>query len=174
METFLNPTEVLERLGLTEEMVAVDFGCGSGGWAIPLAKKLKNGTVFAIDILEEPLIALQSRARLEKISNIKTIRLDVEDTGGLQILKDGLANLVLVTNLLFQVKNGKDILSGAQRILKTGGKILVIDWNKTAKIGPENGKISPAEVKKIAQELSLKIEEEFAAGAYHWGLVLVK
>ena len=49
-------------------MIAADFGCGSGGWAIPLAKKLEEGKVYAIDILEEPLSALRARAKLEKIT----------------------------------------------------------------------------------------------------------
>ena len=48
--TFLNPQEVLNHLELEGDMVAADFGSGSGGWAIPLAKRLKFGKVYAIDI----------------------------------------------------------------------------------------------------------------------------
>ncbi|PIP24588.1 MAG: hypothetical protein COX33_01180, partial [Candidatus Nealsonbacteria bacterium CG23_combo_of_CG06-09_8_20_14_all_36_125] len=50
---FLNPSEVLKQLNLKKNMVAADFGSGSGGWAFPLAKKLEEGKVYAIDILEE-------------------------------------------------------------------------------------------------------------------------
>mgnify|MGYP001611054209 FL=1 len=55
MNNFLNPTEILRQLELKKDMVACDFGSGSGGWAIPLAKILEEGRVYAIDILEEPL-----------------------------------------------------------------------------------------------------------------------
>ena len=65
MEGFLNPSEVLESLELRKDMIAADFGCGSGGWVIPLAKKLEEGKVFAIDILEEPLSALRAKIKLE-------------------------------------------------------------------------------------------------------------
>jgi ubiquinone/menaquinone biosynthesis C-methylase UbiE len=62
MEEFLNPEKILEKLNLNKKIVAADFGCGSGGWTIPLAKKVK--WVFAIDIQEEPLSALRSRMKL--------------------------------------------------------------------------------------------------------------
>ena len=70
MESFLDPKDVLKQLKLRKNITAVDFGSGSGGWAIPLAKKLEDGLVYAIDILKEPLSALEGRASLEKIENI--------------------------------------------------------------------------------------------------------
>jgi hypothetical protein len=30
------------------------------------------------------------------------------------------------------------------------------------------------EIKEIGQELNLKLEEEFEAGLYHWGLIFTK
>ena len=74
---FLNPSEVLKQFKLKKGMVAADFGCGAGGWAIPLAKKLEEGKIYAIDILEEPLSALRAKIKLEKIFNIETIKSDV-------------------------------------------------------------------------------------------------
>jgi len=74
MQEFLNPVSVLNNLELQEDMVAVDLGAGSGGWVIPLAKRLKYGRVYAVDILEEPLSALKGRANIERLMNISTIR----------------------------------------------------------------------------------------------------
>jgi len=171
MEGFLNPQEVLKELKLKEDMVAADFGCGSGGWVIPLAKKLEEGKVYAIDILEEPLSALKAKAKLEKIINIATIKADVEKE--VNILDDNL-DLVLMTNLLFECQDKKSVLSEAKRVLKKGGKILVVDWEKDALLGPKEGRVSAENVKKIAKELNLKLEKEFKAGTYHYGLILVK
>jgi tRNA G46 methylase TrmB len=80
MAGFLDPEIVLKQLGLQKSMVAADFGSGSGGWVIPLAKKLEEGKVFAIDILEESLSALKAKIKLEKIFNIETIKSDIEKT----------------------------------------------------------------------------------------------
>jgi len=152
-------------------MIAVDFGCGSGGWAIPLAKELEEGKVTAIDILEEPLSALRARAKLEKISNINTVLANAEK--GTDIFENS-ADLVLMTNLLFQCEDRKKVLEEGKRILKSSGKILVIDWNLESFMGPKEGRISPEEVKKIAKEVGLETKKEFEASSYHYGLIFEK
>lgn len=152
-------------------MIAVDLGCGSGGWAIPLAKYLEEGNVTAIDILEEPLSALKARAKLEKIFNIKTVLADAEK--GTDIFENSI-DLVLITNLLFQCEDRKKVLEEGKRILKSSGKILVIDWNPDSPIGPKEGRISSEEVKTLAEEIGLKTKKEFKASSYHYGLIFEK
>ncbi|MBU4298446.1 class I SAM-dependent methyltransferase [Patescibacteria group bacterium] len=170
MTGFLNPSEVLKQIKLKQDMVAADFGCGSGGWVIPLSRHLAKGRVYAIDILEEPLSALRAKLKAEKISNIEIIRADVESGSKLQ---DNSCDLVLMTNLLFQVEDIKKVLEEGKRVLKGEGKILAVDWKKGAPFGPK-GKILPEKVKEIAKEIGLELEREFEAGAYHWGLVFEK
>lgn len=173
MDEFLNPSEILKQLNLKKDMIAADFGCGSGGWAIPLARKLADGQVFAIDILEAPLSALKGKIVQEKIENLSAIRSNVEDKKG-STLADSSIDLVLMTNLLFQADNKKTIFSEANRILKEGGRILVVDWKKAANLGPEKRRISEAQVKKMAEESNFKVEDELDAGLYHWALILAK
>ncbi len=170
MPEFLNPNEVLKKLKLRENLIAADFGCGSGGWAIPLSKKLTEGKVYAIDILEEPLSALKSKINLKKIFNLETVKSDVEKTS--KLLSES-CDLILMSNLLFEVVDIKKVLEEGKRVLRKGGKILVIDWKEDSPFGPEK-KVTSQEVKKIAQEINLKLEKEFAAGIYHYGLILVK
>ena len=171
MEGFLNPQEVLKQLKLKKEMVAADFGCGSGGWALPLAKKLEEGKIYAIDILEEPLSALRARAKLEKILNIETVRADVEKRTP---LSSNSVDLILMTDLLFECEDKKKVLEEGKRVLKPGGSLLIVDWKISAPLGPESKRVSPQDIKKIAQALNLKPEKEFEAGIYHWGLIVVK
>jgi ubiquinone/menaquinone biosynthesis C-methylase UbiE len=169
VEGFLNPKEILKQLYLKKEMTAADFGSGSGGWAIPLAKILKDGKVYAIDILEEPLSALKNKFEIEGIDNIEIVRADVEGKKNLSI-KDNSLDLVLITNLLFEVKDKKRVITEAKRTLKNTGKILVIDWLQKNGLGPEK-RASKEGIKKIAEESDLKLEREFQAGKYHYGLV---
>lgn len=168
MDGFLNPTEVLKKIRLKKNMVACDFGCGSGGWAIPLAKKLEDGKVCAIDILEEPLSALRAKIKLEKISNIEIIKSDVEKTSRLPADS---CDLVLMTNLLFQAEDKKKVLEEGKRVLKKGAKLLIVDWKKESLLGPAEGKISAQEIKNLAEGLNLKLEKEFEASSYHFGLI---
>ncbi len=173
MEGFLKIEEILEEVDLSANTVVADFGCGSGGWVIPLAKLLVDGRVFAIDVLEEPLSALKSRAQTENLLNLKTIRADVEskDGSGLGVSS---VDMVLMTNLLFECKYKNKVFEEAKKVLKSGGRILVVDWRKDAVFGPQKGRISAEQVKETAKKLQLKFIKEIDAGKYHYALVFKK
>jgi len=157
--------------GDIKKKVIFDFGCGSGGWALPLAKKLEEGKIYALDILEEPLSALRARAKLEKNFNIETIRADIEKRTP---LSSNSVDLVLMTDLLFECEDKKMVLEEGKRVLKPGGVLLIVDWKIAVPLGPEKGRVSPQDIKKEARDLNLKLEKEFEAGIYHWGLIVVK
>lgn len=171
MPSFLNPKEILEKLKLREEMKGVDLGSGSGGWAIPLAKILEEGRVYAVDVLEEPLSALRAKAKLERIDNIETIIADVEK--GTK-LPDEIADIVLMTNLLYQCYDKNGVIAEAKRLLKPKGKILIVDWVKDNPVTMEIEKVSFEGIKYFIKAQGLKIEKEFSAGDYHLALILVK
>jgi ubiquinone/menaquinone biosynthesis C-methylase UbiE len=169
MEEFLNPEKILEKLNLNKKIVAADFGCGSGGWTIPLAKKVK--WVFAIDIQEEPLSALRSRMRMEKVFNIDPLKGNVE---GKTTLISESCDLVLMTNLLFQVDDIKKVLEEGKRVLKKGGKILIVDWIKDNPLTSEIEGVDFEKIKETARNLNLILKEEFSAGAFHKVLIFEK
>ncbi len=167
---FLEPKDVLGKIIVKEDFIAADFGCGSGGWVLPLAKILKDGKVYAIDLLEEPLSALKSRMKTFKISNIEIIKADVEKNSK---LFNDFCDLVLMTNLLFEVDDKKKIMEEGKRVLKKRGKLLIVDWKEESLLGPKD-KVSVEELKEIARKIDFKLEKEFEAGLYHWGMVFKK
>lgn len=154
-------------------MTAVDFGCGSGGWVIPLAKRLKKGKVYALDVQEEALSSLESRARMGQVFNVETILCDLENPETLKLASES-TDLVLMTNLLFQLENKEKVFGQANRILKKGGQILIIDWKEASPLGPKEGRIPVEKVKEIAGRNGFNLMKEFEAGDYHYGLVLIK
>ena len=168
---FIDPKQILKQLKLKEGMKAADFGCGSGGWVIPLAKVLKEGKVYAIDVLEEPLSALRSRINLEKIINIEIIQANIEK--GIRLSAES-CDLILMTNLLFEVEDKKAVIAEGIRVLRPKARILIVDWIKDNPLTKEIEEVSFDEIKKFGEELGLKLEKEFEAGAYHHGLIFVK
>jgi len=58
--------------------------------------------------------------------------------------------------------------------LKPRGEILIVDWLKDNPLTPTIEFCSTEEIKKIADEIGLKLGKEFEAGLYHWGLIFQK
>lgn len=170
---FLDPEEILNQLEIKDNMLAAEFGCGSGGFTIPLAERLGQGLVWAIDILEAPLSVLKSRCISEKINNVKIVRGDLEREKG-STIPDSSLDLVVIPNVLFQSEDKGAIIKEADRTLKDRGVLVVIDWLSDVGNGPEGERVSVVGLKEIAQKLELKFEKEIDAGKYHFGLIFRK
>lgn len=179
---FINPEKILLQVGLKEGITLADFGCGHGYFTVPAGKIIgKEGKVYAVDILGESLEAVDSRARLEGIVNILTKRGNLEILGGSGI-KDGIVDVVLLHNVLFQSQKKLDILKEAGRILKTGGTLVLIDWlpvleatGESAAFGPQGGwRISVQDAKDLAKEEGFIFDRSMDAGEYHYGLIFTR
>jgi len=169
--SFIQPTQVLDKLKLKEDMIAAEFGCGSGGFTIPLAKRLNKGRVYGLDVQKEPLSALEGRASLEGLNNIETKRCDLEQEKGSN-LPPKFLDLVLIPNVLFQVEDERPLIKEAKRILKDNGQLLIIDWLEDVEVGPKGDRESAATIKSLAEEEGFKLKQQFKPGNYHWGLIL--
>ncbi|MDD2732166.1 MAG: class I SAM-dependent methyltransferase [Candidatus Pacebacteria bacterium] len=170
---FLNPDEVLNQINLRSDMTAADFGSSSGGFTIPLAKRLEDGLVYALDIQEAPLSSLKGLLFFKRIKNVRIIRCDLEKPHG-STLPDSSLDLVLISNVLFQSDNKNAILKEAERVLRQKGELVVIDWLKKVSQGPNKGRVSSEEVKKLSEKLNFKLKKEFQPGKYHFGLIFIK
>jgi ubiquinone/menaquinone biosynthesis C-methylase UbiE len=173
---FINPEDVIASLDFRNGMKVANFGCGTGYFAIPVAKKIgPDGTVFALDVRAEKLEVVESQAKLFGLTNITARRANLEIEKGSE-LPDASMDWVIIANMLFQNSNKNAILSEAKRVLKKKGKILVVEWNeKDFPIGPSNKiKISREEMAKIAGKNNLKIAREVEASNFHYGLILEK
>ncbi len=172
MISFLDPEEILDKLDLEPGLAAAEFGCGSGSFTIPLAKRLKDGLVYAVDIQREPLSALKGRVQAENVNNVRIIRGNLEKTEG-STLGPGSVDLVLIVNVFFQSEEKEKIITEAGRVLKQGGKMVVIDWKPKAPKGPEKG-VAADKIKKMAEKEGFSLEEQFDIEKYHYGLVFNK
>ncbi|MFH1643536.1 MAG: class I SAM-dependent methyltransferase [Patescibacteria group bacterium] len=172
MANFLNPKEIIKKLKLKANMTAADFGAGSGFWSIPLAEELGEGKVVAIDIQKEPLSALKSKVKHRNINNLEISRSNIEKMHGSKLLSKS-CDLVLMTNLLFEIEDKKIVLSEASRVLKDNGRILVVDWKENDSFGPRENAISSSDIKNI-KEIPFQVSREFEAGPNHWAMILEK
>lgn len=172
---FLSPEQVIKEFDIKEGMKIADFGCGAGYFAILMAKIVgEKGRIYALDVLKTALESVRSRAKAEGLLNIEPIWSNLEILSGSK-LKDNSTDLVLLANILFQSSKKADMIKEAKRILKKGGRMIIIEWKKSQAFGPPEKLIVPKEIAKdLAKKQDFKFEREFPVGQHHWGMIFEK
>ncbi|MFA5048029.1 MAG: methyltransferase domain-containing protein [Patescibacteria group bacterium] len=169
--------DVFGKTGLGPGMVLGDLGCGNlAFYTITGARVVgKNGVVYAVDILKSVLEAVSNRVKQEGLENIITVWSNLEVVGGAKIPSDSL-DVALIHNVLFHSKKPELIIKEAARLLKLGGRLMIVDWLKVkSPFGPPlEDRPDPNNLKNICQKTGLKTVEDFQAGPYHFGLIYSK
>ncbi len=173
----LNAGTILKDiLGISIGSVVADLGAGGGMFSIQAARLVKDqGQVYAVDILKNTLSDIESKARMAGLYNIKTIWSNLEVVGATKINEASL-DFALLVNILFQSSKHYEIIAEASRLLKSGGKLLIVDWDNTqpAFTPPSNMQVDPSKLNEYASQLELNLEKEFKAGQYHFGAIFIK
>lgn len=168
---------ILDKVKVQEGMVIADLGCGATGHFVFPASVVvgEKGIVYAIDILRTVLHNLNKRIKQENIKNIKTIWSDLEMFGATK-LESGTLDMALFVNTLYQSRKRSEMLREAVRLLKQGGKLVIIEWkNISLPFGPPlDSRVEKDNLKKVAPKLGLKLEDDFFAGSFHYGLIFEK
>lgn len=176
---FAHPLRNVGEFGIQHGMRVADFGAGSGAYALAIAEVLQeSGAIYAIDVQKELLRRIKNEATRRGYTNVEIIRADLEMVGASKLAEHTL-DIVLISNLLFQLSDKKPPLTEAKRILKPRGKLVVIDWseqfsyeNSTGRIGPSRDRVvEKSSVVSLAAESGFELVKEFVAGAHHYGLI---
>jgi ubiquinone/menaquinone biosynthesis C-methylase UbiE len=135
----------------------------------------KDGIVTAVDIMEEPLQSVHAKAEAAGLMNVKTVRADLEVLGGTKI-PDASQDVSAVVNVLFQSQKKDAILAEAVRILKRGGKLLLVDWKKGVPgFGPPDALRTDEEtLRQLALAAGVRLERAVDAGAFYTGFLFIK
>ena len=170
---FSLPKKNVDYLNLLPGMQVVDMGAGTGAYAFAAAEKVtRDGKVFVVDIQKDLLDKIALEASNLFYPHINVIWGDIEIKNGVK-LKDHLADAIIVANVLFQVDSQYGVALEAKRLLKPGGKVLVVDWQASfGGVGPTAGQvITEARAKEIFAEAGFKAVNTFDAGDHHYGII---
>jgi ubiquinone/menaquinone biosynthesis C-methylase UbiE len=172
---FTDPVKNLKQFGLGENMIVADLGAGSGFYAIPAAEMVSKGKVYAIEIQKDFLITIKNKAAEARLHNVECLLGDVEKIGGTK-MKDGVVDAAIASNILFQVEDKDKFIKEAKRILKPGGKLLLIDWSdNSSSIGTGFDKIiSKNKAREMFEKEGFSWQRDIDAGAHHYGIILTK
>jgi ubiquinone/menaquinone biosynthesis C-methylase UbiE len=173
---FAHPKKNIAELGLKEGERVADFGAGPGHYTIPAAKAVgEDGHVYAIEIQKKLVSKVEGKADKAGLSNVNVIWADLEKPEG-STLDDGLVDVVIASNILFQIDNKKQFFQETYRVLKDSGRLLVIDWSDShGGLGPnQEHLVSEDTVRSHAKEVGLNAQQVLEPGAHHYGIVFQK
>jgi len=114
----LRVKQIFQELGNIRGKQILDVGCEAGYLTIKLAQK--GARVTAIDLIEEPINQLR---QLLKDQPLK-INLRVADATKLPFAGNSF-NIILATEVIEHITRLEKFVTGAFRVLKPGGKLLV-------------------------------------------------
>ncbi len=142
-DAYQKPDQVLRALALREGEVVADIGAGSGYFTVRFARAVgERGRVYAVDISPEMIRYLNHRIRDEGLHNVVTVLSDPDDP----LLPDASIDRFVIVDTWHHIEDKTRYLSLLKRMLKPGGQIVHIDFQK------RDLPIGPPLAMKIARE----------------------
>jgi SAM-dependent methyltransferase len=127
---YVAPDRLLAELALAPSATLVDFGAGTGLYAIAIAQRRPDLRVVALD--EQPAMVTYLRAAIERAG---AANVDAVDSSAIAALA-GSADGVLALNVLHEL--GDAALAEVRSLLAPDGIAYFVDWNGAVErpVGP--------------------------------------
>jgi ubiquinone/menaquinone biosynthesis C-methylase UbiE len=174
--SFANPSKNVMQIGITSGMKIADFGAGSGAYTLALSPLVgAGGRVYAIEVQQDLLKKIKNTADSQGLRNIDVIWGDFERPNGSK-LAEGCVDMVIISNTLFQLDDKQGALLEANRVLHSGGQLVVVDWSESfGGMGPQKSNVVTKEsASEMCVDAGFIFVKEFEAGSHHYGLIYKK
>ena len=113
-----------EVAGIKSGMICLDLGSGTGAFSYPMINHVgQEGTVYAVDESNEMLDYARQK---NPPANLQLINRDASGTG----LEGEIGDFCLLAFLIHEVDKHGGLISETYRLLKTGGKVLIVEWKE--------------------------------------------
>lgn len=169
---FTDPLKNLKAFGIRENDIMVDLGAGSGYYSVVAGALAPRGKVYAVEIQKDFLDVIKHKIKDAHLNNVEIIWGNVEKVGGTKIGAE-VADAVISSNILFQVEDKDSFISEIKRMLKHGGKVLLIDWSEDS-IMKGTKLVSREKARLLFEKNGFSLEREIDAGAHHYGMIFIK
>lgn len=164
----LPPKETLLKMNLAEGDIMADIGCGIGYFTFPAAEIVgPKGKVYALDISSEMLSEVKQKAERQNLPHVETVKTEEQNLK----LTNEQVSYAFLCNVLHEISDLPGFLQEVLRIIKPGGKLAIIEWEKKqSPFGPPvEHRLDKRDLEELMHELGFKnirrpkIGEEFYA-----------
>lgn len=115
---------LLAGLPLAADHVVADLGAGTGYFSLPIARRVPDGRVLAVDIQPEMLALIESRMASEGVANIEPVLATETDPR----LPDGGVDLVLIVDAYHEFAYPREVMQAVFTALRPGGRVVLIEY----------------------------------------------
>jgi arsenite methyltransferase len=150
-DAYQKPHEVMMALALEQGEKIADIGAGAGYFSLRFAQHVgATGRVFAVDISPDMIIHLNQRIRDAGLDNVRTILALADDP----LLAASSVDRIFICETWHHIGNHSRYLAQLKKILKPGGQVIIIDFQKNAMtVGP------PAEMRIAREDVMKELEQ---------------
>lgn len=134
---YFNKKETSPRYGILdfisdEKLKVLEVCIGTAENSIIIAEKRPNTEIVGVDLSKEMLRIAKDKIEKMRIKNIKTFVMDATNMN----FDDNYFDVVLISLVLHEVEDNirYKIMKEAKRVLKSKGKIIIVEWDKPKKI----------------------------------------
>ena len=121
----LRTGEVIAKLNLKPTDVVADLGAGTGLFSLPLARAVMSGRVYSVELDEGFLTQIRGKAKAENVTNLVPVLGKFTDPA----LPARDVDVAFFHDVLHHVENRAAYLKSVAGYLKSGGRIVVIEFN---------------------------------------------
>lgn len=170
----LHAKHIVDALNIPEGAHVADLGAGrTGHFVFRLSDVVGSaGRVYAVDLHPEAVSMLESYALLRQAHNVHPVWGDLERDGGVAI-PEGSLELALIVHTLSTVAKWEAVAREARRLVRTGGRIAVIDWipgqHTLSRFVPRARTSQEADM--LFTRAGCTKCGEFSPSRWHWGRV---
>lgn len=122
----LDPSVMWVAADVDDPSSIVDIGAGTGLFSVAFARLAPRATVYAAD-LSETMLSWMSEHLPDDVAG-RVLPLKSEESS--VPLSNGVADLVLMIALYHELDDPAASLAEAWRLLRPGGRLLIVDWKR--------------------------------------------
>jgi FkbM family methyltransferase len=145
----------IERLPLDADDVVADIGAGTGYFAFPVAERVPEGRVLAVDIQPEMLAIIREKQAANDIDNVRPILGDERDPK----LPANTVDLIYIVDAYHEFSHPKEMGEALARALVPGGRLILVEYRAEDPSVP---------IKRLHKMSEAQAKREMAALGLEW------
>ncbi|MEM1174674.1 MAG: class I SAM-dependent methyltransferase [Pseudomonadota bacterium] len=146
---------LINALPLAPDDVIADIGAGTGYFSFPMAKRVPEGKVLAVDIQQEMLDIIEARKARGEPANVEPVLGTITDPG----LVEESVDLILIVDAYHEFSHPQEMGQAMARSLRPGGKMVLIEYRAEDPFVP---------IKRLHKMSEAQARKEMAAIGLEW------